>query len=168
MAITVGQLLDMSTEELDELFRGSPPGRIPAGEADGTAIVTPGTPFADIAAKVAQAVAWQGKVFDRESGTLRNRVTPAGVEEIAARVYNGFSWFDGLPCIVLDYSETSFVAQSIRDEIREVAPELYLGIVYVGDTRTIFFSLAFGQQRQKPGLLARMFRPLRSLFRRRG
>ncbi|MDZ7727032.1 MAG: hypothetical protein U5Q44_01890 [Dehalococcoidia bacterium] len=164
MAVSVGQLLDMSADELDALFRASPPGPVPTGEAAGTAIVKPGTPLADVASRVVQAVAWQGKVFDPDGGALRNRVSPVGAEEIAARVYEGTSWFDGNPCIVLDYSETSFVAQSIRDEIREVAPDVYLGIVYVGDTKTIFFTLEFGLPERKPGLWARLVGRVRALF----
>ena len=42
MAYDVQQLLDMSQEQLDELFRASPPGDIPSGEAEGTAIIAPG------------------------------------------------------------------------------------------------------------------------------
>lgn len=168
MAITVGQLLDMSSDELDELFRASPPGPIPAGEAAGTAIVAPGTPFADIASKVVQAVAWQGKVFDPVEGTLKNRITPAGVAEIEARVYEEASWFDGKPCVVLDYSDTSFVAQSVRDEIREVAPQVYLGIVYIGDKKTINFALEFGLPERRRGLLGSLVDRVRALFGKAG
>ena len=53
---------------------------------------------------------------------LRNKITPLGLNAIIAKVYKDKSWFDGKECIVLDYSETSLVAQWIRDEIREVAP----------------------------------------------
>ena len=48
--------------------------------------------------------------------------------------------------IVLDYSKTSVLAHYIRDEIREVAPNLYLGIVYWGHTKTINFALDFAHQ----------------------
>lgn len=164
MAITVGQLLDMSQDELDELFRGSPAGPLPQGEAAGTAIVVPGTPLADVAARVVQAVAWQGKVFDPVSGTLKNRISPAGIAEIAARVYPEASWFDEQPCIVLDYSETSFIAQSVRDEIREVAPNLYLGIVFIGKQKTINFALEFGRKSPKRGLIGSIVDRIRSLF----
>ncbi|MBN8904147.1 MAG: hypothetical protein J0H57_24265 [Rhodospirillales bacterium] len=60
-----------------------------------------------------------------------------------ARIKQEPSWLDGKPCIVLDYSETSMVAQWIRDEIRLVAPGLYLGKVYWGKTRLIDFALQF-------------------------
>ncbi len=44
---------------------------------------------------------------------------------------------------MLDYSKTSLVAQWIRDEIREVAPGIYLGLVYWGKKKLIHFALEF-------------------------
>ena len=60
-----------------------------------------------------------------------------------AKVYKDTSWFDQKECIVLDYSRTSFVARKIRDEIREVAPGLYLGIVFWGRAKLINFAVSF-------------------------
>ena len=62
---------------------------------------------------------------------------------IIAKVYKGSSWLDNKECIVLDYSETSLVAHWVRDEIREVAPHVYLGKVYLGKKRLIDFALEF-------------------------
>jgi len=44
---------------------------------------------------------------------------------------------------VLDYSDTSILAQWIRDEIREIEPGLYLGKVYWNKSRLIDFALKF-------------------------
>ncbi|HLZ07113.1 MAG TPA: hypothetical protein VKT80_00875, partial [Chloroflexota bacterium] len=88
---------------------------------------------------------WQGKVFDPDNGVLRNEILPIGLKAIVARVYPSASWFDGKPAIILDYSQTSLVAHWIRDEIRLVAPGLYLGIVYWDKTKLINFALAFPQ-----------------------
>jgi hypothetical protein len=137
------QLLEMSQQQLDELFMSSPPGPIPSGEADGTAIIAPGTTYSADIAHFINVFAWQGKVFDAERGTLVNRITPFGFDAIIADVYIAPSWLDNKPCIVLDYSRTSTVAHWIRDEIREVAPNLYLGIVYWSNKRLINFSLDF-------------------------
>ena len=49
MSVTVVDLLSMSHDELDELFRASPAGPIPVGEDDGTAIFAPDTPVSDVA-----------------------------------------------------------------------------------------------------------------------
>jgi hypothetical protein len=140
-AIDVPALLEMSHQELDDLFTRSPAGPIPRGECDGTVIAAPGTEFAEIAAKVAHLLAWKGKVFDPERGELQNRITPFDLHAVAAKVYLADSWFDHKQCIVLDYSETSLVAHWIRDEIREVADGLYLGLVFWEHTRILYFSL---------------------------
>jgi hypothetical protein len=143
MAITVPDLLKMSQAQLDELFTTSPPGAIPDGEAKGTAIIAPGTTYTDEIAEFINHFAWQGKNFDAKKGALKNRILPFGLNAIIAKVYKGPSWLDGKECIVLDYSETSLLAHWIRDEIREVAPGLYLGKVYWGKKRLIDFAVEF-------------------------
>jgi len=143
MAYDVKTLLDMTQEQLDDLFKASPAGDIPNGEAEGTAIIAPGTRFSDHIAKIINLFAWQGKVFDAEKGLLKNRILVFGIDAIVARVYKGPSWLDGKECIVLDYSDTSIVAQWIRDEIRQIGPGLYLGKVYWGKERLIDFCLQF-------------------------
>jgi len=134
----------MSADELDELFRKSPAGEIPSGEANGQVLLgSEHDSLSETAAQVAHLIAWQGKVFDREKGLLVNKVGPFGTELIRARVYKEPSWFDGNETIVLDYSDTSVVARWIRDEIREVAPHLYLGLVFWDDDKILHFSLKF-------------------------
>jgi hypothetical protein len=143
MAYDVAKLLSLSQSELDALFTKSAPGDIPDGEADGTAIVAPGTTFSPTIAKFISHFAWQGKVFDGKKGVLKNRILPFGLNAIIAKVYKGPSWLDGKECIVLDYSDTSIIAQWIRDEIRQIESGLYLGKVYWDKTRLIDFALKF-------------------------
>ena len=143
MAYDVPQLLKMSQAELDALFTGSAPGEIPDGEAQGTAIIAPGTTYSAEIASFINHFAWQGKNFDAKNGVLKNRLTSFGLNAIIAKVYKGPSWLDGKECIVLDYSETSLVAGWIRDEIRQIGPGLYLGKVYGGKKRLIDFALKF-------------------------
>ncbi|HEV2842407.1 MAG TPA: hypothetical protein VGW39_13875 [Chthoniobacterales bacterium] len=137
------EFLTMSGEQLDEIFRNSPAGEIPRGESDGTAIVASGTKVSDNIARFVNHFGWQGKVFDPERGELRNKILPLGHKLIVAKVYKDKSWFDGKECIVLDYSKTSLLAKWIRDEIREVSPGIYLGIVYWGKKKLIHFALKF-------------------------
>ncbi|MGH7945241.1 MAG: hypothetical protein ACREH8_01565, partial [Opitutaceae bacterium] len=120
--LTSRDLLRLSGPELDHIFAGSPAGPIPEGEATGTAIVRPGTLCSRIVAWFARWFLWQGKVFDPAHGCLRNRVSAFSLTAIKAQVYVADSWFDGRKCIVIDYSNTSLVAQFVRDEIRLVAP----------------------------------------------
>src|SRR6202521_3461461 len=130
MSYTAQQLLSMSQKELDDLFSGSPSGDIPNGEAEGTAIIAPATTFSQEIASLINIFAWQGKTFDAAHGTLTNRISAFGVNAIVAQVYKAASWFDNKECIVLDYSKTSIAAEHIRDEIRQIGPGSYLGIVY--------------------------------------
>lgn len=143
MAYDVTKLLSLSQSELDALFTKSPVGNIPDGEAEGTAIVAPGTKFSPAIAQFVSLFAWQGKVFDAQKGVLKNKILPFGLNAIIAKVYKGPSWLDGKECVVLDYSDTSLLAQWIRDEIREIEPGLYLGKVYWDKTRLIDFALKF-------------------------
>ena len=143
MAITVPDLLKQSQTQLDDLFKNSPAGEIPQGEANGTAIVAPGTVYTQEIATFINHFAWQGKVFDPVKGVLRNRILAFGLNAIVAKVYKAPSWLDNKECIVLDYSETSLLAHWIRDEIRLVAPNVYLGVVYWSKARLIDFALEF-------------------------
>jgi hypothetical protein len=142
-------LLEMNQTQLDELFRRSPPGAVPAGDSSGTAIIAPGTFWARLIARFVHGLAWQGKVFtpnpDGQGATLQNKIGIGGTHAIVARVYPTESWLDGKPCIVLDYSKTSLFARKIRDEIRLVDAQnrLYLGKVWWGKTRLIDFALTF-------------------------
>ena len=137
------QLLTMSQEQLDDLFKKSDSGPIPDGQAKGTAIIAPGTVFSREIAEFVSIFAWQGKTFDGKRGVLTNRILPLGLNAIVAEVYKDTSWLDGKECIVLDYSKTSLMAHWIRDEIRQIGEKLYLGKVYWEKKRLIDFCLEF-------------------------
>ena len=147
--MNLNDLLGQSQAELDRLFSSQPAGPIPRGSADGEAIVWPGTFWTRLIARLVHDLAWQGKVFtpnpDGPGATLENKLTPAGLKAVVARVYYTASWLDGRECIVLDYSKTSLLARKIRDEIRLLDPatRLYLGKVWWGRTRLIDFALRF-------------------------
>jgi hypothetical protein len=143
MTYTSSQLLAMNQQQLDDLFGSSPAGDIPSGEAQGTAIIATGTVFSAEIAELISLFGWKGKTFDAVHGTLRNRISAFGIDAIVAEVYKGNSWFDGKECIVLDYSKTSIVAERIRDEIRQIGPGMYLGVVFWEKKRTINFALQF-------------------------
>ena len=140
---TVQNLMTLPQAELDRIFASSPSGPIPSGQAEGTAIVEPGTPQSAEIAALINGFAWKGKVFDAASGTLVNRLGVTGSEGIVARVYVGKSLIDGKDCIVLDYSKTSAVAHHIRDEIRQIGPKTYLGPVYWDNKKLFYFALDF-------------------------
>jgi hypothetical protein len=137
--------LELSPAKLDELFAGSPAGDIPVGRGRGTAVFFAGRRAAKPFAALARVLFWQGKVFRPESHDLKNLLTPFSIPGIRAEVYSGESWYDGRPCVVLDYSKSSKIAGRIRDEIRQVGPNEYVGMVFMGARRLgVYFFLQFG------------------------
>lgn len=143
MEYDAAKLISMSQVQLDDLFKASPVGDIPNGQAKGTAIIAPGTAYTSNIAEIINHFGWQGKVFDAQKGVLKNKILAFGLEAVVAKVYKGASWLDGKECIVLDYSETSLLAHWVRDEIRLIGPGFYLGKVYWAKTRLIDFCLQF-------------------------
>ena len=143
MAPTADALRSASSGELDEVFRISPAGPIPVGKARGTALIAPGSGFDKVLQTIVRWFWWKGKVFSPQSRDLKNMVTPLGIPLIRANVYQDESWFAKGPAVILDYSKSSFLAQKIRDEIREVSQGLYIGQVYWGKKRIAHFMLEF-------------------------
>lgn len=143
---TVREWLSKSREELDAIFSAcTSSGAMPTGDMRGTAILA-GSPFSKVVATIARLFAWQGKVFDifasdGTAGVLINKVTIFSLSFVVAKVYRGTSWLDGKPVIVIDYSTTSFFFKRVRDEIREIEPNVYLGKVWLGKKRVLDFAL---------------------------
>jgi hypothetical protein len=125
--LTTDRLLRMSGPELDALYRQGAAVGIPAGRVRGTAILAPGTRRNGAMAAGTRLV-WQGKVFDPAESLAVNRFF--GLPLIRAQVMQDQSWLDGAPSLVLDYSRTSRVYAQYRDEIRQIAPGLFLGLMY--------------------------------------
>jgi hypothetical protein len=131
----------LTNDELDDLFRASPAGELPAGVVRGTAYVFNGTLACRIIAKLAYWFAWQGKKLDPDRRGLVNRITAFRLPLIRALVYHGASWVDDDECTVIDYSKTSLVARMVRDETRLISPGLHLGVVWLWRRRVAWFSL---------------------------
>lgn len=139
--LTTSDLMNMSQAELDELYKNSPVGEIPNGDSQGTALFVPEWALTKELSPIITSLVWKGKVFDRDREFLLNKVGPFSFNLVKAQVYRGKSWFCDGEAIILDYSQTSFLAQALRDEIREVAPGLYLGNAYLGRIRVLNFIL---------------------------
>ena len=86
-------------------------------------------------------IAWQGKVVNRRESLLRNKITPARLRLIKAKLSHDDSGVDQRECVLLDYSRASWVARMVRDELRLVGPELYLGVVWLWRWRVGWFTL---------------------------
>jgi len=127
-ALSLDYLVHMSRCDLERLYRQAPPGTVAEGYARGRAIRWPGTTLTAPMSRATRLL-WRGKIFHNSEGRLVNQWC-CGIRAITARVDYGPSWLDGQPSIIMDYSQTSHVWSNVRDEIREVAPGLFLGIMY--------------------------------------
>lgn len=141
--LTFDQLARMSVRELGELYRaGAVPYSLEVldGKLRGRVLsmVGPGgrPPLLDLARTIAAAnwFPWAGKTFDAASpveGTGINRIRlPGGVRTwFPFETKMGRSAIDDEPCILLDYDrdDNPWVVRKIRDELRQVAPKLFLG-----------------------------------------
>jgi hypothetical protein len=137
---TMNDLVRMSQADLTALYLAAPPAPAPSGFVPGRAIKDPGSRRTAFNARATRLV-WQGKVF-RDDGTMVNRFFGVG-KAIPAEVYVGESRLDGRPSLILDYSK-SRAWPTVRDEVREVSPGLYLGIMYKGGAMMnppMFFAL---------------------------
>jgi hypothetical protein len=120
------QLARLSWPELEQLYRQAEVGAMPQGYLRGRAIYCPDKALSGARSAVTH-VLWHGKEFHADC-TLINQW--CGFKAIRARVYPGPSWLDGGPSLIMDYCGTSRVWADVRDELREVAPGLYLGAMY--------------------------------------
>jgi hypothetical protein len=141
MALDESLLLGYPNSALDLLFRQSEAGPIPDGDTRGTLLAWPGTWLAKPLALLVRVIIWQGKVLDRREGVLRNKVTPFGLRLVKARLSVASSWVDDGDCVLIDYSTTSFLARMVRDEIRQIGPGLYLGVVWLWRKRVGWFTI---------------------------
>jgi hypothetical protein len=144
--VTLEQLQRMSSAELEAIYQRGITVAIPAGPIRGIPLLAPGTRRSRILSRGARLI-WQGKVIEPDQNSAVNRFF--GMRVIRAQVYKGSSWLDGQPSLILDYSQTSRIYADNRDEIRQVAPGLYLGLMYDRTTDPVrvvlYFALSSNQ-----------------------
>lgn len=124
---TPEMLLKLPECELVNLYKCAAPATVPACYTPGLVIYKPGSICTVPVAKLMEKTAWQGKYFP-DSCTMVNR--QFCVPTIKAAIYAGESWLDGKPSLIFDYEDTSLVWTRYRDEVREVSPGVYLGIMH--------------------------------------
>ena len=155
-ALDLVALRGMSFKELDALYRaGQRPSALSDldGDARGAMLAwrTPATgPLAWLLRSFGASTAfpWEGKTFQSQTSEIGegiNRVKLLGKRRwFPFKTRFAASFLDGQPTFLLDYSGPAnppFI-RSIVDEVREVAPRLYLGpaaLLVKGKPRPILF-----------------------------
>jgi hypothetical protein len=127
MGYSAEQLLHMSECELVQVYKCGVPGMPPCGYTPGKMIFQPGSAIAVPTSRLIGATFWQGKMFPGD-GMMVNRMF--GLPAIKATITSGESFIDGKPSTIFDYHNTSLVWRGYRDEVREVSPGVYLGIMH--------------------------------------
>ncbi len=127
-SLSPAELAHKSWAELECIYRDAVPGQPPCGFAAGRVVYGPESFLPKVKSGASQLV-WRGKQFYPERESLVNQWL--GLQAIRASVSYGPSWLDGNPAIILEYCATSRVWHNVRDEMREVSPGVYLGIMYV-------------------------------------
>jgi hypothetical protein len=74
------------------------------------------------------AAVWRGKM-GCEDGYFVNRWI-GGVNRIDSHYVIGPSWVDGRPAVIMEYPPGTKLFWNMHDELREIAPGLYLGPVF--------------------------------------
>jgi hypothetical protein len=123
-------LIRMSRCQLLALYEGGTPTTCPpAPYAKGYAVFEPGKRLT-VARTYTTRLLWQGKEFTCQGDMMINHVFGV-LKAVKAQVFPGESWYDGRPTLVFDYQCTSKLFSKARDECREVAPGVFLGLTYL-------------------------------------
>jgi hypothetical protein len=118
-------LQQMTVAQLNKLFSASRVGDLPNGRLDGT-VLLPARPEWAAVARLIDRYMWHGKTFDAARGVLYNRFPTA--HPFSATMSIGPSLYDQADCIILDYTDAP--VPDVRDELRQIAPGLYVGKAY--------------------------------------
>lgn len=161
-ARTLDDLANLPFWDLERLYRGAPaPESLTAldGAPIGRMLAVRGVSLRAVATPLREfarsnSFVWEGKSFastEEQRGRGINRVRVAGVlgrqNLFPFETHIGMSSVDGRAAIVLDYglAENPGYIRKIHDEVREIAPGLYLGpAMWKGErerTTLLFFAL---------------------------
>ena len=124
--LTLTCLKKLSECELTRLFEQAAPGSIPIGYARGQALLMTDAKLPKVKARLASTV-WKGKTFD-ENGEFINQWP--GFQALRGKAEPGVSLHDGKPCLIFAYPPDTPLFGNTFDEVREIAPGLYLARLY--------------------------------------
>lgn len=124
--LTLAHLKHLSECELNRLFEQGSAGEIPVGYGKGRVLLMTEHRMPRLRARLAGA-AWKGKEF-AEDGTFINQWP--GFQALRSHAEHGISWYDGKPCIAIEYPPDTPLFGNSRDELRGIGPGLYLARLY--------------------------------------
>jgi hypothetical protein len=148
---TLKQLQQLSEQQLEQLFAQAEAAPIPVGFSRGQVLVLTRKPFPKLGAWAAGLV-WKGKHFD-ENGKFINQWL--GFRALHSHAMEGPSWYDGRPCLVLEYPPGTPLFANMRDELREIGPGLYLARAYQRTPHPLFRGFIAMQLQPEKGRHAR-------------
>jgi hypothetical protein len=124
--LSLDRLQRMSPEQLHELFVHAEVGTPLTGPARGRLLCITDKVLPRVKVRLANSV-WRGKAASPD-GWFTNRWI-GDRDAIASRYVIGPSWVDGRPAVLMEYEPGTPLFANMHDELREVAPGLYLGPV---------------------------------------
>ncbi|MBI2809182.1 MAG: hypothetical protein HYX68_29725 [Planctomycetes bacterium] len=124
--LTFADLKKLNPCELDRLFEQAKPGELPVGYCRGQVLLMTEARHPKLRARFA-STAWKGKHFEPGGDFINQWPGFTALRGTSAR---GESWRDGKPCWVLQYPPGTPVFGNTRDELREIAPGLFLARLY--------------------------------------
>lgn len=126
VASCLADLKQLCPKKLEELYAGAIVGCQPVGFFRGEILHLCNTSMPCLKTKMANNV-WKGKHFCEDGGFINQW---AHIRAIRSHVQTGCSYYDGKPSLILEYPEKTPYFGKMRDEAREIAPGLYLAMVY--------------------------------------
>jgi hypothetical protein len=125
--LSLDGLARLGWPELEALYRAGTPTPLQDGYFRGRPVYCPEKALSGVRTKLTSAI-WHGKIVEDGGCSLINQWH--GFRAIRAKLSMGESLLDGKPSLIMDYSQTSHVWADVRDEVREVAPGLFVGAMY--------------------------------------
>jgi hypothetical protein len=125
--LALEDLKHMSFDELLALYKASDVGRPFVGDFKGGLVHVTDRHLPRIKLRLANTF-WRGKEA-HDDGYFVNRWI-GGIKAIDSTYVIGPSWLDGRPAVLMDYAPRTPLFGNLHDELREVAPGVYLGPVF--------------------------------------
>jgi len=118
-----------TADQLRAFYSAAPAGLMPAGYHEGFVLL------GDFYSTLLEAL-WGGKTFNADGSVVNH----GGISEgLTGKAYFGKSALDGKPSIIVEYPNTLFAL--IKDEIRQVAPGVWIGYAVLGTLPISTFGL---------------------------